>query len=64
MNRVCIWKFPADDDGLNEPELVCEQTGPADVMDLVFLNRDQLVCALSDGSVSLFGYKEAAGVRS
>lgn len=42
---------------------MCTQTGPAGVMDLVFLNRDQLACALSDGSVVVFSYKEAGGVR-
>ena len=68
MNHVCIWRFPAtakaaDEEGLNEPELVCAQTSPADIMDLVFLNRDHLACALSDGSVAVFSYKEAVGVR-
>lgn len=66
VNSVCIWRFPAtakaeDEDVMNEPELVCAQKSPADIMDLVFLNRDQLICALSDGSVRVFSYKEATG---
>lgn len=53
-----MWQFTEDETAeLTEPQLVCECESSSSVMDLRFLDEQNVVGSFSNGCVAIFRYK-------